>query len=156
MTETVPSGAVIQFESPPWLLDHAFTLREVSEVLGVPFASVYHWLHCLKWQGHDLSVKRRHRRLVTAHGFYALAIAAALHKQSIPVTPVLLRQIMTVTHRDGRPVLPTLGEQGWLAETDLDGTPFAKIEIELWAIWADLAPKLAALVADTASEKEIA
>lgn len=143
------SGAVIPFESPPWLLDHAFTIREVSETLAVPFQTIHHWLHCLTWQGFPLTVKRRHRRLVTGHGVYVLGILAALYAQGIPVTPALMAQTIKVTHRDGVPALPTLGEQGWLAETDIDGTPIARIEIELWAVWGALESKLAALVADT-------
>lgn len=155
MTDDEPHcGAVIAFESPPWLLDHSFTIREVSETLSVPFQSIHHWLHVLGWQGYALTVKRRHRRLVTGHGFYVLGVLAALYKQGIPVTPALMAQAMVITHDpDGNPKLPSLGEQGHLAETDLDGTPIARIEIELWAVWASLETKLIALVADT-SETE--
>lgn len=154
MTAPPTAPVRLDFETPAWLHDHTFTIREISEVLGVPFQTIAAWLNIARHQGRNLTVKRKHRRLVTGHGCYQVGLLAALHKTGIAVSPDLIAQTHRVTHPNGEPALPSLAEQGWLAETDLDGAPIARIELELWAIWASLEQQLADLVGDTSKDNQ--
>lgn len=126
----------INIDAPAWLTEPAYTLKEIAALTGTPPNTVTYWSTLADAAGYELSVKTGHRRMLSAHGAYVVAVLRHLSAAHVTLSASVVKSVLAITFRHGRPALPNLFDQLQL----VDGP--VVVEVELSQIWLELEPKL--------------
>jgi hypothetical protein len=127
---------VINIDAPSWLTEPTFTLKEVAALTGTPPNTITYWSTLAETAGYELSVKPGPRRMLSAHGAYVVAVLRHLSSAHVTLSASVVKSVLAVTFRGGRPVLPNLFDQLHLVDSHV------VVEVELSQIWLELEPKL--------------
>ena len=108
---------------------HSIKIKDAAAITGVPIETINHHASLAAAAGLPLIEKRRHRRVLSPHGIYVLWTLRSLRDAGMSLSPSLVRAVLHVTHRHGRPVLPGLGDLMQL------GRGLVGLEADLSQLW---------------------